>query len=121
MTKNEILDYIMFTPENVNRQVLGYMLDELEGDGEGSSLPFSVYKCDLISDVDSTLAITPFPDETSTLICLDINGNYYAIIDFSYQPTKGFLIAPLGIGKIYGVSDSEDKVLISYELWARQK
>lgn len=38
MTKKEILDYIMFTPENVNRQVLGYMLDELEGEGGGSTV-----------------------------------------------------------------------------------
>lgn len=37
MTKNEILNYVMTTPENVNRQVLGYMLDELEGEGGGGS------------------------------------------------------------------------------------
>ena len=121
MTKNEILDYIMSTPENTNRQILGYMLDELEGEGEGGSFPFPIYECNLISDVDSTLAITPFPDETSTLICLDINGNYYAIVDFSYQPTKGFIITPTAIGEINGVSDSEDRVLISYKTWAKQK
>ena len=33
MTKNEILDYIMSTPENTNRQVLQYMLDDIEGSG----------------------------------------------------------------------------------------
>lgn len=38
MTKNEILNYVMTTPENVNRQVLGYMLDELEGEGGGSTV-----------------------------------------------------------------------------------
>ena len=37
MTKNEILNYVMTTPENVNRQVLKYMLDELEGEGGGGS------------------------------------------------------------------------------------
>ena len=33
MNKNEILEYVMATPDNVNRQILGYMLDELEGEG----------------------------------------------------------------------------------------
>ena len=37
MTKNEILNYVMTTPENVNRQVLRYMLNELEGEGGGGS------------------------------------------------------------------------------------
>lgn len=111
----------MTTPENTNKQVLGYMLDELEGEGEGGgNLPFPIYECNLIGDVDSTLAVTPFSN-TSELFCLDINDSYYAIIDFSYQPTKGFLITPTAIGEINGVTDSEDKVLISYELWAKEK
>ena len=121
MTKNEILEYVMTTPENVNRQVLGCMLDEFEGEGaEGGSFPFPTYECNLISDIDSTLAVTPFSN-TSELFCLDITGGYYAIIDFSYQPTKGFLITPTAIGEINDVSDSEDKVLIYYQLWAKQK
>lgn len=38
MTKNEILNYVMTTPDNVNRQILKYMLDELEGEGGGSTV-----------------------------------------------------------------------------------
>lgn len=33
MTKNEILDYIMETPGNTNRQILSYLLDEISGEG----------------------------------------------------------------------------------------
>ena len=35
--KEDILNYVMTTPENVNKQVLGYMLDDLEGGEHGSS------------------------------------------------------------------------------------
>ena len=87
---------------------------------EKGVFPFPTYKCDFISDVDSTLTIAPFPD-INNLVCLDIDNNYYAIIDFNYYPTKGFLITPDAIGEINGVSDSEDKVLIQYQLWAKQK
>lgn len=83
-------------------------------------LLLSVYECELIEDVDNTLAVTPFSN-TSELFCLDINGGYYAIIDFSYNPTKGFLITPNAIGEINGVYESEDRALISYKLWAKGK
>ena len=33
MTKNEILEYVMNTPQNTNEQILNYMLDDLEGSG----------------------------------------------------------------------------------------
>ncbi len=33
MTKDEILDYIMETPGNTNRQILSYLLDEISGEG----------------------------------------------------------------------------------------
>ena len=39
MTKEEILDYVMDTPENTNRMVLSDMLDEFSsGSGSGSVL-----------------------------------------------------------------------------------
>lgn len=34
MTKKEILDYIMETPGNTNRQILSYLLDEISGGGD---------------------------------------------------------------------------------------
>lgn len=36
--KEDILNYVMTTPDNVNRQILGYMLDELEEEGGGSAV-----------------------------------------------------------------------------------
>ena len=58
MDKQKVIDYVMDTPENVNRQVLGYILDELEGEGEeGSVLPFPVYECDLVEDTSTALVV----------------------------------------------------------------
>lgn len=118
MTKNEILEYVMTTPENVNRQVLGYMLDELEGEG-GSSLPFPVYKGDFIRDVDGTVVLAPIDDPTSMMYGLDVEG-YYMIINSAFNP-QGFIITHNGIGEINNVSILEDETRIYYSLWPSGK
>lgn len=37
MTVDEVLDYVMHTPHNTNRQVLEYMLNRLIADNSGGS------------------------------------------------------------------------------------
>ena len=42
MTKKEIIDYIMETPQNTNTAILSQMLDEFAGEGGGSMEPLIV-------------------------------------------------------------------------------
>ena len=52
MTKKEIIDYVMETPQNTNPAILSQMLDEIagEGGGSGDSSNFSVAKVTLINN-----------------------------------------------------------------------
>ena len=120
MTKNEILEYVMTTPENTNKQVLGYMLDELEGEGEGSNFPFPIYECNLIQDTGNTLIVTVFNPEPSDELFFLNAGDYYAFIDVSYPSGgKGFIITTTHLGEIASITGSENKMYIEYTLWER--
>ncbi len=51
MTKKEIIDYVMETPQNTNPAILSQMLDEIAGEGGGGeSSDFSVAKVTLINN-----------------------------------------------------------------------
>lgn len=120
MTKNEILEYVMTTPKNTNKQVLGYMLDELEGEREGGSFPFPVYECDLIEDTGNALIVSvPTPEPSDDLFFLNA-GDYYAFIDISYPTTAGFIITTTHLGTIDSISTSENKIYIDYTLWEKE-
>ena len=88
-TKEDILNYIMSTPENTNRQVLQYMLDDIIGDGGGEgNIPLPEYECnfidwtesgDLITDLDINNIIEDFIFVTIHFEGEEESSNFYLI------------------------------------------
>ena len=77
MTKKEILDYVMHTPYNTNRQILEGMLDNLDGTGS--------YK-------DITITVT----NNKTSDAVEFTGA--GLFTYNNQTTFGFLNFSIAVG-----------------------
>lgn len=96
-TKEDILDYIMSTPENTNRQVLQYMLDDISGGGEGN-IPLPEYKSTMINDSESGFTLDLHPgdiEEFSFIEVSTLNETIYVILD--YNTNSGIVFNEYGI------------------------
>lgn len=98
MTKKEIIDYIMETPQNTNPAILSQMLDEIAGEGGGSMEPLvvnaintslSAYEMDkTVGELEEAFSRgTPitmyFPNGENSytygnLVCLKIDERYHS-------------------------------------------
>ena len=95
MGKKEILDYVMNTPRNTNRAVLGGMLDEISG----TKLP------------------SPTPSDDGKVLGVD-GGEYKLIEQSGGSASSADDIDVLNIMSEYGfgtpISDSEGNIITDY-------
>ena len=123
MTKKEILDYIMSTPENTNRQVLQYLLDDISG--EGGNIPLSEYECDFVNNTESDDIIINLDladiTEDDALVTVHFEGeeessNLYLILDLNTH--TGIAVAANGIvGSIADFYTVENNTFCDMEPW----
>lgn len=128
MTKKEIINYIMETPQNTNPAILSQMLDELAGEGSGGSSDFSMATVTLIRNTDFYVYGLPIIATTTTpigdlefivtsesLYNGDTNVVLYkgfALTEVTYNPSLNLEITAIGaIEKI-----DEEEGFITYKI-----
>lgn len=124
MTKKELLDYVMNTPNNTNRQVLQYLLDDIGG-GEEGNIPLPEYESEIIDpsnnsfklnlnlddiDEDFMLIQTPKPDSETNFLYILINKAENGIV---FSNSEIVLL-------ITEVEKDEDKTLCYITEWPPQ-
>lgn len=126
MTKKEILDYIMFTPENTNRQVLSYMLDDIgSGSGGEGNIPLPEYECDFVNGTEDNNIIINLDladiTEDDALVTVHFEGeeessNLYLILDLNTH--TGIAVAANGIvGLVADFYTIENNTFCDMEIW----
>ena len=106
MTKKEILDYIMKTPYNSNRQVLQYILDDISGGSGEGNIPLPEYESEIIDPSDNSFKLNLNLDDVDEDFMLIKTLVPDSETDFLYM-----LINKAGNGIVFG--DSEIVLLIT--------
>lgn len=140
MEKQDILDYVSKTPENINVNVLGGMLDELASGGGGSAEPFffvaemkgldpesgepiieetSITYNDLISKINSGCPIyghmiVPLEYQSMTMGTVDGISPLMAAVHY-YDPVSNTHTYEVNLGQMTFHANSPTEVLSMHE------
>lgn len=108
MDKQEIIDYVQFTPENTNPAILSNMLDKFSSGPSAVSIPFKWENIGNKNENESLGTLTLVnPDITVDMIIdkLMAGSNVVALVTIGIGNGNNQLIAPFsGWDNVYGIS-----------------
>ena len=103
MTKNDIIKYVMDTPENTNPSVLSSMLEEMLLDAEGSSIPeIELGVLDTISSGGLSFSLT---NEQAAIVKKQYaEGSLFKLMFTYNNKSYQVYISTYGYNEAYGLS-----------------